>query len=82
MQDYEVVCSLLEEAGLTVASVKATNQPDQFVVDLATLPGSWAALERALLHADFALIGWHNGTGYRCLVRDMAYAVEKRLQSA
>jgi hypothetical protein len=82
MQEYEVVCTLLEDAGVSVKSVKSTSQPDQFVVELGALPGSWAALEQALLHADFALIGWGNGTGYRCLVRDMAYAVEKRLQSA
>jgi len=77
----EVVGTLLKDAGVSVKSVNCTNQPDQFVVELGAQPGSWAHVEQQLLDADFALVGWGNGTGYRCLVRDIAYVVEKRLHN-
>ena len=74
---HEIVSELLRGARLEVASVTETGQSDQFVVELTALPGSWAGLEKALLGADFALIGWRNSDGYHCLIRDIAYTVEK-----
>ena len=82
MQDYEVVIAVLEDAGLDVSSVQRTNQPDQFIVELVSIPPTQAALQKAFLNADFVVIGWHNGNGYRCLVRDVAYVVERRVRSA
>jgi len=81
MQDYEVVLAALEDAGLDVTSVQQTNQPDQFVVELTSIPPGQASLQKAFLNADFVVIGWHNGNGYRCLVRDVAYVVERGVRT-